>query len=265
MLSIGEFSQAARLTVKTLRYYHDLGILLPAKIDADSGYRYYDAQSLQRAAAISALKDLGFSLKEIQNILQQCSCEDDLTSFVSSKLAEVRQKKAELEELESRLKSFQLQSQRKIPDRTVGIIEEFDFELPSYVSLSVSGRYSDIGNGFRQLFKQYGRYICDSPYAFFHDMEYKDDDARMDAVVAVKLTAKRDANLCKALSGHAVKTVHKGPYGGQGAAYSRLFEYCHQHGYIPKPPIIEHYVKGPGMIFKGNPQNYVTECILLVE
>ena len=69
MLSIGEFSQTARLTVKTLRYYHELGILVPARVDETTGYRYYNEASYEKASAIAALKELGFSLTEVKSIL----------------------------------------------------------------------------------------------------------------------------------------------------------------------------------------------------
>lgn len=69
MLTIGEFSQSARLTVKTLHYYQKLGILLPAEQDEITGYRYYDGACLERAKSIVMLKELGFTLKEIGETL----------------------------------------------------------------------------------------------------------------------------------------------------------------------------------------------------
>ncbi|MDC7125353.1 MAG: hypothetical protein PQJ46_07290 [Spirochaetales bacterium] len=64
---------------------------------------------------------------------------------------------------------------------------------------------------------------------------------------------------------HAVKTIYRGNYGGQGSTYLRLFNYCHKKGYTPKLPIIEHFVKGPGSILISRPENYITECIVLFE
>ena len=65
MLKIGEFSRLARVSVKTLRYYADLGLLKPAYVDRYSGYRYYSLEQLPRLNRILALKELGFSL--VQN------------------------------------------------------------------------------------------------------------------------------------------------------------------------------------------------------
>ena len=53
MLRIGQFSKLARTTVKTLRYYDQIGLLKPAMIDADSRYRYYTEDQLETVRQIS--------------------------------------------------------------------------------------------------------------------------------------------------------------------------------------------------------------------
>ena len=68
-LKIGEFSRLMRVTVKTLRHYEQLGILLPDSVDDDSGYRYYSVDQMQRLNAIRDLKDIGFSLDEVRDLL----------------------------------------------------------------------------------------------------------------------------------------------------------------------------------------------------
>jgi len=47
MYSIGEFSQVTGLTIKTLRFYHEQGVLAPSRVDPHSGYRYYDDQQMR--------------------------------------------------------------------------------------------------------------------------------------------------------------------------------------------------------------------------
>lgn len=265
MLSIGEFSHAARLTVKALRYYHELGLLPPAKIDDTTGYRYYDDYSLQRASAICSLKELGFSLKEIQVIFMECESEEDINHYIVNKLAEVRKKRSELDDLEQRLHVFQEQSKENGAVINIGSIEEFVFKLRGYVSYRITGKYSDLGQGYKHLYKKFGRYAIGCPYAFFHDMEYVEDSAIMDAVVELRSKPDHDTEYYfDNFSCQAVKITHKGAYGTQGTAYAKLFQYCRNKGYELKPPLIEHYIKGPGLILRGNPQNYITECIALI-
>jgi DNA-binding transcriptional MerR regulator len=70
MLKIGDFSRLARVTIKALRYYDELGLLKPAQIDSFTGYRYYSADQIPRLHRIIALKDMGLSLEEIARLLQ---------------------------------------------------------------------------------------------------------------------------------------------------------------------------------------------------
>lgn len=62
---IGEFSKLARVTVRTLRHYEDIGLLKPDIVDRWTGYRYYSPGQLQKLLFIIQLKDLGFTLSEI--------------------------------------------------------------------------------------------------------------------------------------------------------------------------------------------------------
>jgi DNA-binding transcriptional MerR regulator len=65
MLKIGDFSSLAQVSIKTLRYYDERGLLSPAHIDPETGYRYYSASQLSQLHRILALKDFGFSLEQI--------------------------------------------------------------------------------------------------------------------------------------------------------------------------------------------------------
>ena len=65
MLKIGEFSRLSQVTVKTLHHYDDLGLLRPAHIDQETGYRYYTVEQLPRIHRIMAIKELGLSLEQI--------------------------------------------------------------------------------------------------------------------------------------------------------------------------------------------------------
>jgi DNA-binding transcriptional MerR regulator len=68
-LSIGDFSRATHLTVKTLRHYHQIGLLEPADVDAHTGYRRYTVEQLPTAQVIGRFRDLGMPLEEIQALL----------------------------------------------------------------------------------------------------------------------------------------------------------------------------------------------------
>ena len=68
-ISIGEFGRRSRLSVKALRLYDELGVLVPARVDEASGYRYYDVAQLEAARLVSMLRQLDFPLATIKGLL----------------------------------------------------------------------------------------------------------------------------------------------------------------------------------------------------
>jgi DNA-binding transcriptional MerR regulator len=66
---IGEFARLGATSIKTLRFYDELGLLRPVQVDARTRYRYYDSAQLRELAAIRALKDLGAPLADIRRVL----------------------------------------------------------------------------------------------------------------------------------------------------------------------------------------------------
>ena len=69
-LAIGDFSRMTHLSVKALRHYHDVGVLVPAEIDPDSGYRFYAPAQVPIAQVIRRFRDLGMPLEEIREVLR---------------------------------------------------------------------------------------------------------------------------------------------------------------------------------------------------
>ena len=68
-MSIGEFARLSRLSAKALRLYDELGLLPPAQVDPDSGYRWYAAGQLENARLVASLRQIGLPLMEIKVIL----------------------------------------------------------------------------------------------------------------------------------------------------------------------------------------------------
>ncbi len=103
MYKIGEFSKLCKLSVKTLRYYADIGLLEPEFIDDFTGYRYYSVKQLQEVARIQALKEMGFSLEEIQR------SNEDTAQLIEKKEQEIR---VQIQELDKKLKRLAASRQR---------------------------------------------------------------------------------------------------------------------------------------------------------
>ncbi|HEY4020639.1 MAG TPA: MerR family transcriptional regulator [Pseudonocardiaceae bacterium] len=68
-LTIGEFSRATHLSVKTLRHYHQVELLEPSSVDPHTGYRYYDDEQISLAQVIRRLRDLEMPIPEVKAVL----------------------------------------------------------------------------------------------------------------------------------------------------------------------------------------------------
>lgn len=75
LLRIGSFSRQARLSPHQLRHYHEVGLLLPASVDPESGYRYYSEGQTATAEVIAILRSVDMPLAEIRELLRDPSAE----------------------------------------------------------------------------------------------------------------------------------------------------------------------------------------------
>ena len=89
MFSIGEFARHGRVSVRMLRHYDAIGLLRPATVDAATGYRFYRAGQLAELNRIIALKDLGFTLGQVQAILAEQVSAAELRGMLKLRRAEI--------------------------------------------------------------------------------------------------------------------------------------------------------------------------------
>lgn len=117
MFKISEFSRLSRVSLKTLRFYDQIGILKPADIDKETGYRFYAAEQLVTLNRILMYKDLGFTLQQIQQLLHEEMSLEQLQGIFRQKEREMEQL---LEEEQARL--------NRIKERLLWIEQKGDVE-----------------------------------------------------------------------------------------------------------------------------------------
>jgi DNA-binding transcriptional MerR regulator len=88
MFRIGEFARLGSVSVPSLRHYHERGLLVPAVVDRDTGYRWYSAAQLTRLSRIVALKELGFTLDQIEDVIAQVT-ESELRRMLMLRRAQI--------------------------------------------------------------------------------------------------------------------------------------------------------------------------------
>jgi DNA-binding transcriptional MerR regulator len=270
MFTIGEFSKITGLTVKTLRFYHEKGLLIPAAVDPATGYRSYDDRNVEQAHVVAALRGLEFSLDDIADILADCAGDEDMLPFLQRQRTSLGERMGQLAGAMRQIERMIHQQRQGREEEAMSVktfaIEEREVAPVLVAGVRMKGPYSECGRGFALLAKRLGRHIAGKPLCLYYDDEYREDDATFEPCFPVHRQVSAEGVVMHLLpKGQCVSLVHRGPYKELGRSYARALKYAKERGYKVQLPTREVYLKGPGMIFRGNPNKYLTEIQLMLE
>jgi DNA-binding transcriptional MerR regulator/effector-binding domain-containing protein len=265
--SIGEFSQVTGLSVKTLRFYHERGILVPSSVDEATGYRFYDADKIEKARVIMRLRALEFSIEDIAAVLGDCTDEADILNhlerqknFLQQRIQEDRDIVRSLSEIITNEKAA-----KQLLESANFSVEERTLAPLLVAGIRMKGKYGDCGQGFSRLGKTVGRYAVGKPMNLYYDGEYREGDADFEPCFPVRKEVQVEGVSIRTLpGGRCLSLMHRSPYDQLGRSYAKILKRADEAKVKIALPTREVYVKGPGMIFKGNPKNYLTEIQLLI-
>ncbi len=129
-VAIGDFSRASHLSVKTLRHYHEVGLLEPSEVDPGNGYRYYAADQIPVAQVIRRLRGLQMPVAEVKSVLAAPDPDTRNRLIVGhldrleGDLARTRAAVVELRELLERPESPRAVEHRTVPPMAAIAIQE---------------------------------------------------------------------------------------------------------------------------------------------
>lgn len=144
-------------------------------------------------------------------------------------------------------------------------IEEKNLEPLLVAGIRYNGRYDEVGEKLGAIARAMGRFIASNPMNLYYEEEFK--EARADIETCMPVRKGEDSGEIRVhelAGGKAVTLIHKGPYDTLTRSYEKISTYVKEHGYEVTLPSREIYVKGPGMILKGKPENYLTEIQMLI-
>lgn len=268
MFKIGDFSKLSQVSVKALRLYDQLGLLKPTQVDQFTSYRYYSASQLPRLNRILALKDLGFSLEQIAQLLDNQIPSAQIRGMLRLKQAELQQRveaeQARLARVEVRLR--QIEQEDMMPNYDV-ILKKI--EPMKVVSIRETlPNYSAIGRLFKELedyLHQYGIKKWNYDAAIWHDPEYKEQDVDGEAVLSIESPIPgNDRIKVYDIPGYdsIACVVHHGSYNNITQAYTHLLGSIETNGYRIIGPNREFYIQGGQ---EQDNESYVTEVQFPVE
>ena len=264
MLKIGDFSKLSRISIRMLRHYDEIGLLVPKTTDNFTGYRYYGEGQLPVAGRITALKDMGFSLSAIGEILKSYENPQALADFLAVKLAEVQ---TEAEETGRRLLLLDTAIKRLRKDETAMNYNVTLKNLPERYVASVRKvipAYNQEGILWNLMMAETAQLqlqIADNccSLAIFHDEGYKESDVDVEIQIAVK-GSYHDTRHVVFKTVPAVEiasAIYKGSYDQLTAVNNAVANWVNDNGYEFNGAMFCIYHVSPAQT--QNPDELVTE------
>lgn len=270
MLKIGDFSKLSRVTIKTLRFYDELGLLKPADVDRFTGYRYYTVDQLPRLNRILALKDLGFALEHIAQIVNDGVSPEQLRGMLRLRQAEQHQRVQEEQErlarVETRLRQIEMET----------TMSKYDVILKPVEPLRVASiravipAYKEQAELWQELYGALGpqhTQFTGPCLSIYHDEEYKERDVDTQACQPVSAAVKAQGRMAvhELPAAQMACAVHHGPFATITQAYNAVVAWIEANNYRVVGPAREIYLRSPTAAGEQNDPDCLTEIQFPVE
>lgn len=281
--SIGEVAEMCSVSIKTLRYYDQIGLVIPEFRNEESKYRYYSKQQMIKLFIIRQLRKLGFAVKEIKELLENLNVEEmeeavnNRLDAIDNEIKELELRRAIGENLRERLKmggdilsradgifsdaymdamdNIQLE---KIDEGTLYFSREImknycnsDVSLPQWISITDKC----IEQGLIRKSPIIVTYYAQPLEQFL----MKDTDVEFGVLV----DGEKEGNDFRKFGGFdAVTKIHVGKYSDAVNSHISMIQWINQNGYELAGPISEEFIVSPVDI--DNEDEHITKIIMPV-
>ena len=244
LYKIGMFAAMNHVTVKALRFYEEQGLLTPACINQENGYRYYTLSQMAVIHQITALKMAGFTLEEIVRINSGVDEEAVLRKKKSELLAKIADLTRQIAVVDGYLSKRKTRLSapvlvKTIPETTVAAMRT---RIESYDSLF------DVMPKMGALMEKVGCECAVPEYCFTNYLEpgYKDEDILVEICESVTAAKEETGGLYfRTLPEiQAACIFHRGSYGTLSESYEAVLKYIEENGYEIAGEIRESYIDG---------------------
>ncbi|MBD5465012.1 MAG: MerR family transcriptional regulator [Lachnospiraceae bacterium] len=258
MLTIGEFSNICKVSTKTLRYYAEIGLILPDEINQENGYRYYSINQLEKMLLINRLKAYHFSLEEIKSIIESEELmEEALFAALHKKKKEIT---VQVQKFEDTLKQIDGDISNLRQGKSIlSYLKNIDVqlvEIPKMHILSIrknvlENEFSEeygicFGNLFRKM-EEKKLTAAAPPMVLFHSDEYSPFGLDTEFAIPIKEYATGTRDFCPGL---CLKTVVQGSYSQLSSVYAKQIEWAKKEGYENSNALYEVYVTNPAEVLR---------------
>lgn len=249
MFTIGEFSKFCCISARMLRHYDRIGLLCPEKTDESNGYRYYSSGQLEEFHRIEKLKQYGFSLAEIRQLLPLSGPEQNVRIALQYERLKVQM--ADLKKTLSRMEAdLSLHKEESVMDQNYHVIV---MNNPAQNVFTVRRTVAVCGEEIHRLItdllseaeKRGLNRSGPIQLAYFNE-EFNEEQMDLEAQLAVAQSNPETRLLPESL---CVATIHKGPMESIHHAYNAVCRYLEEHPeYRMTGPSLERFLKDETMV-----------------
>jgi DNA-binding transcriptional MerR regulator len=243
-LSIGDFSRMTYLSVKALRRYHDMGLLVPADVDRQSGYRYYEATQVPVGQVIRRFRDLGMPLEQVKAVVQA----PDASTRNELIVAHLRQMESALEQTQQTVASLRALLERP---RTPISVEYRSVGATQALAIAEIVAMGDIEAWWGEAFDELHHVLRSAkgeragPDGALYASEFFEDE-RGEVVAFVPIAGSpepsRRAQRREIPVAELAVTLHRGAFSELDQAYGALGTFVAEREIGVEGPIREHYI-----------------------
>src|SRR5579863_1353555 len=245
-LSIGAFSRLTHLSVKTLRYYHETGLLEPAVVDPDSGYRYYRPGQAHSAHLVRRFRDLGLPVADVKAVLAA----PDLAARDAILAGHLDRMREQLRQTEAAVDSLH----RMLAGPADVAIEERVLDGGPTISVAANVLRQDVSSWFwgalaslRAMATAAGLEQAGPAGGLFDDELFTQDAGHARVYLPVKDAPALDDTGARwqLPAGRFAIALHAGPHRDVDRTYAALGTYAGLHGRDGTGPVRERYLDDP--------------------
>ena len=262
MFKIGDFSKLTRVSIRMLRYYDEIGIFKPAKIDDFTGYRYYSATQIKTINLIVSLRDMGFNVAEISEVIKE-NTDERLAKKLKDKKGQVEgsisKEKEKLEKLNAAINNLKKEGvnmsynvkTKSVPSYKVISLRDI---IPSYEN---EGVLWERLSGYMSEKKIKMGTVC---FATYYDEEYKESDVDVEVAISVDKLLENEKEFVYKETDPIDKVVSilvPGDYSNIAPAFEYMGKWIEENGYSICGNARQYEIKGPWD--EKDPKNYLTE------
>jgi len=266
VFGIGAFARVAQVSVRTLHHYDDVGLLPPAHVDPQTGYRWYRAEQLPRLNRILALRDLGLPLTEVRRVVDDEVSVDELRGMLRLRQAEARDRMAKeadrLTRVEARLREMELDGwigEYDVVVKALGAahVALVDTTAPSFGNATLGPIFDSL---FGELFGELNRAGVGITGPHLALYEPSDDPAAPITVMAAVPIDDGDVSPGRVRVvdlpsvARAAVTVHRGSMARVEDGYRALLRWADETG-----EQIDGYSREVYLDMSGDPERWITE------